>query len=259
MLIFAMGETHSQHYHMSMYLPRDLAGILKNIFLFFPFQENPRLTPPSWALTIELFYYVCIGLGASKNKNMVVGWFILSVGYHVIVNLNNMHWRYKFFYIPAASLPFSTGALLYHYRELILRNTAKIFKKTAKILPIILCMFIFVNWSIGYSVNQLKGVFFYTNFIINTLLVVVLSGRNSLPIISKKLDKLLGDLSYPIYLFHYQVGFLVVMVANCLGFGIKPREYSLAVASMPLVFFFSWMMMLCIERPVEKIRVRIKN
>lgn len=81
LLIYSLGEDFVRDFHSSIYYPDDLASILRNLFLFFPSLEGPRLTPPSWALTVEIFFYIAIGLGLSATMFSTVLWFFLSIGY----------------------------------------------------------------------------------------------------------------------------------------------------------------------------------
>ena len=77
-LIWLYSPSELSDYHAAMYLPEDFVGILKNIFIFFPFRESPILTPPSWALTVELFFYVLIGLGLSQVQVSDLGLVLLE-------------------------------------------------------------------------------------------------------------------------------------------------------------------------------------
>jgi hypothetical protein len=70
------------------------------------------LIVPAWALTVELFFYICIGLGASRNKLISAVWFLLSVSYTVyLIMSGGFAERYQT--LGAASLPFSTGAMIF--------------------------------------------------------------------------------------------------------------------------------------------------
>ena len=55
-LILLWGQ-RVQDYHEAMQLPQTFFDTLKNLLILFPDREYPRLTPPAWALTVELFFY----------------------------------------------------------------------------------------------------------------------------------------------------------------------------------------------------------
>lgn len=90
------------------------------------------------------------------------------------------------------------------------------------------------------------------------LMVVVLFDRRELPFISRNADRIMGDFSYPVYLVHYQVGFVVMVLMNQFGFDFKRPEIMLAVVSLPAIFLVAWVMTVSVERPVEILRSRVK-
>lgn len=258
-LIVYVGEQFSSYYHSSMFFPKNSTEILKNIFLFFPFRESPRLTPPSWALTVEVFYYFLIGLGISKNKRVLLPWMAISIIYHAIVTFMGLGWIYRYEIIPAASLPFATGAFIYHYKAEILRYVNFGGDKAKEYFPLILFCGILLNWFIGYESGRSRGIYFYTNYMLCTLIVVILSERRTLPFISKKFDKWMGDFSYPIYLIHYQVGLVVILILDMAGFKYKRPDLMLMLVSIPVIFIISWIVTVTVEQPIELLRNRVKK
>lgn len=227
--------------------------------LFFPFRESPRLTPPAWALTVEIFFYVLIGIGISKNKSITLTWLIISVLYHIGTFIFQLGWEHRYFTIFAASLPFSTGALIFHYRHKGIKYINQLTGRAYYYLPIFLLLMILINWGLGILSGQSTGIFFYSNYILCSLIVIVLSDRKELPYINKKFDKWMGDFSYPIYLIHYQVGLLVLVLFAASGIELKRPDLILMSASIPLIFICSWIIIITLERPIEMIRSKIKN
>tara|TARA_B100001250_G_scaffold297331_1_gene258821 strand:+ start:5396 stop:6220 length:825 start_codon:yes stop_codon:yes gene_type:complete len=258
-LILCFGHEFSIEYQGSMYVPDDFYGAFRNLFLFFPFQENPRLTPPAWALTVEIFFYILIGLGVSKTLRLTVLWFILSILYHVFALLLDLGWSNRYFTIFAASLPFSAGALIFHFKNEIIKFTDGVSSWLYGWLPFIILMFFILNWYIGYLIGSQQGFFFYTNFLLCLLMISTLLGTKKLPFISRDMDKWIGDFSYPVYLFHYQVGILVVFFAGLVGFELHRPDSLLLVVSIPVILLFSWAVSVLFEQPIEKIRSRVKK
>ena len=261
-LIMLVGEQNSFEYHKALFLPDNLIDSLKNLFLFFPFRETPRLTPPAWALTVEIFYYILIGIGLSKHKKVVICWFILSVIYHVAIGLLLVGFEHRYFTIPAASLPFSVGALIFHYRESLqaIMNNNRLTKHS--FFPYLLGIVILLNWYLGRQVKQqffnLDNLFFYSNFGLCVLMIIILKEKKSLPFISKKLDNQLGNFSYPIYLIHYQVAFVVLIGMDFLGTQYIRPNISLMLISLPFLFLFSWLLISQLEGPIEMLRKATK-
>lgn len=258
-LIDYLGSDYTSAFHETMYLPSNLSETLRNILIFFPLRESPRLTPPAWALSIEIFFYIIIGLGASKTKKTSLAWFALSATYHLYININSLGWNYKYFTAPAASLPFSTGALLFHYKNSLEKIARQLAGKAYTHLPLFLLLIIILNWFIGYKLNRSEGVFFYFNIALSSTMVGILSSRNHTPLITNKLDKRLGDYSYPIYLIHYQASLIVVVILSALGIEVDRPSLTLLALSIPIIFLFSWIINITIEKPIECIRLKIRN
>jgi peptidoglycan/LPS O-acetylase OafA/YrhL len=258
-LIYLVGERYASHYHQSIYLPRTITDVIKNIFIYFPSLESPRLTPPAWALTVEIFYYVLIGLGISRNKMIILLWLSISIIYHAVVNILGLGPDYFYFIIPAASLPFATGAFIYHYKTEILKYVYIVGGAAKEYLFAIIFCGILLNWFIAFIDEQFEGIYFYVNYVLCALMVAVLSGQKSLPFISRRFDKWMGDFSYPIYLIHYQVGLVVLLLMNKSGFDYHRPDLALMYVSIPVIFVVSWMLTVMVEQPVERVRTRIKN
>jgi len=66
--ILYVGHEYSTTYKEVLYIPYNLEMIASNLLMifpqpvFYPFALEPRLSPPTWALTIEIFFYICIAL-----------------------------------------------------------------------------------------------------------------------------------------------------------------------------------------------------
>ena len=258
-LIWFLGNDYTSSYHQSIYLPGDFSELIKNLMLFFPFKESPRLTPPAWALTVEIFFYILIGLGISKNKRITKTWFTLSVIYHIGALLLHLGWDQRYFTIFAASLPFATGALIFHYKDEFTQLIDRVAGRAYYYFPLILLFSILLNWWLGIALGQSTGFFFYSNYILCALMVGALLNRRELPFINKKYDKLLGDFSYPIYLIHYQVGIIVLILFSSMGIELKRPDLTLMAVSIPIIIAFSLIITVTLERPIEIIRSKIKS
>jgi peptidoglycan/LPS O-acetylase OafA/YrhL len=82
-LIGSVGSEFTSNYKSEMSLPTSAYEIFTNLAIFFPFLEPTRLTPPAWALTVEMFFYILIGLGLSKYRRFTVLWFFISILYQI--------------------------------------------------------------------------------------------------------------------------------------------------------------------------------
>lgn len=263
-LILIAGENFTSEFHNQIHFPQGLEWFM-NLFLFIvlPGSQMARLTPPAWTLTVELFFYVCIGLGLSKRKKIVLWWFIVSVLYHLMVNLLGSSPSYKYSLVPAASLPFSTGALIYHFRselEMVYSKASKRLWRFAGLFgPHVLFIMIVLNWIIGYLTHELMGFFYYSNFALNAAMLITLKERDGLAFISRKFDSWMGDFSYPVYLIHVQVGLAIAIFFGSFGLTLKSQDPLLFLMAVPVIFVGAWLLTIVVERPVESIRERVKK
>ncbi len=255
-LVLTFSTSATRAFHPDIFLPQNFSDTLRNIFIFFPQLESPRLTPPAWALTVELFFYLVIGFGLSKNKTITSVWFLASVGYHLLAAVMSFGWDRIYFTIPAASLPFSTGAMIYHHREFLRRSVTRL--PSFSFVPGFLFAVIILNWWFASRGGYVRDIGFYINYLLCTITIISLTSGHFSAFIARDLDKKIGDLSYPIYLFHYQIGFLVLFVLNCLDIGAARGSSLLVVASIPVIVVIAWAITRWIESPIMTIRARIK-
>jgi peptidoglycan/LPS O-acetylase OafA/YrhL len=258
-LVWYLGDSFTLKYDQSIYLPKGLTEFARNLFLFFPFRENPRLSPPTWALTVEIFFYILIGIGISRNKVTTIIWFIASGIYHYLATFLNFNWEARYYTVFAASLPFSTGALIFHYKHKLNQYFNMMKGKFSDYVPYILFPAILANWYLGRLTSQLDGAYFYYNYILCAIMVASLSEKNSLPFINKDLDNWVGDFSYPIYLIHFQIGLVVILVFSALGVNIKRPDFVLVFVSIPLMLLYALVFNVLIEKPIELLRRKVKG
>ncbi len=265
-IVMYWGGEQSQIYRKFIYIPSELSEWIQNSTLIFinvfPSVAIPRLSPPAWALTIELIFYLLIAIGISKTKNLTLVWLIMSVIYMAVTHFADLGYGYRYSIVFAGTLPFSVGATIYHFRE----QLCTIFQSISKPIPITVLFLCFVfnsflaaeirhfHW--GRSLFYLS---FYINYLINTLLVIsLINGR--FPLVSKKLDQKLGDFSYPIYLFHWQAGFLSSMLIFGEPLkGLNQEGVISFIVSIAICILVSWMIIKFIDQPIQRFRVAIKE
>lgn len=257
-LILLFGEDLTRAYHSEIYLPREGGDILANLSLVFPHMSpkwaSPRLAPPTWALTLELLYYVLIGLGVSRSRRITVLWLAAGLAYFGLTFVLGLGHETRYSYLPAASLPFSIGALLFHYRDASAAIAARIPGHPFALLPIYVVLAL-----VAAHGGLILEVLFAANIALHAVIIAKLrdlSGGEWL----QRFDKPIGDLSYPIYLGHYQCGFLVSMVlwgkpiigANTQGIISATIAAVLALVLAQLIHRF-------LERPISVLRQSIKR
>ncbi len=248
----------------NLYPPGDFFEWFQNLFLVFSVDSEPRLSPASWALTVELFFYVMIGLGLSRTREMTKIWFIQSVIYTVflLITLPSDLWYDRYFPIPAASLPFSIGAMLFHYREKIDRVKFIKFPLTPVVLMIAICLNFAFSYFIQYKIfdNYMMGAGLYVNLLLMILVVVSLNEQKPVGWL-RKVDVFVGKFSYPMYLCHWQGAAMIYLIS-----GQELRRSYLTkdglvflVLGYCSVLIISYIAIKLIDEPVERWRRKFKR
>jgi peptidoglycan/LPS O-acetylase OafA/YrhL len=256
-LLYCLGSDFFSAYRRTIDIPEDAAAWLRNIFIFFPERESPRLTPPSWALTVEIFFYIAIGLSLSRSRKITQVWFLGSALYHIVALVLNFGDESRYFPIWAASLPFSTGALAYHFRGELKRMFSGVPFLASPFAAVVLGALFFANWWVGLKFGLSGGFSFYVNYFLCFLALAgfafVWPGREG------GIDDFLGALSYPVYLLHYQVGAVVIVIFDVVGLEVRRGQFLLFVLSVPFVLLAAYLMVVVVERPIDRVRLAVRS
>lgn len=247
-------------------VPATLGEWIQNLtFIYwnwFPNWAEPRLSPPSWALTIEMFYYLLISLGLSRFRWSTWLWFLAGLGWFVWVIATQKGLNYGYYHIASGALPFSLGALAWHYQAeldtlikrftpdkskaavwLICAGFAGLFAGTGARLIIS-----YKNWGETWEVVVM---FLY---VFMALGLIVGTSRLALPASLKKWDKLLGDLSYPVYIAHYLFALLVAQVTGLSTPDRSLQAMTTTLLMIPLMLAGCWCLNMIVDKPIERIR-----
>lgn len=266
LLISALGVDVATSFHKSIFLPISAAEIFSNVFLaftaWFPNSIDPRLVPPAWALTVEIFFYILICLGISKTVARVQVWLFVSLCYVIISYIIGWSWQSRYFPVAAASLPFAIGSAIYFASEssFVIRQFPKLRISSNHLFLLMLFNCLFWTAASLMNIGNFVELGFYINIAICTLLVYSLATGNEIININKNTDKVIGDYSYPIYLIHWQSGLLV----SFLIFGESFHEFSgrgfiSLFAAIAFVYLISYFFIRGIDEPLQRIRSKIKT
>ncbi|MGI9284680.1 MAG: acyltransferase family protein [Pseudomonadales bacterium] len=257
-----VGQDFAQEFHKKMQLPNDIVAVIANLTMIYP-DFNPvnfptRLAPATWALTIELFFYFFIGIGISRNKYLTIVWFSVSVIYILFDNINSSSVRIGYGSILTGSLPFSMGAMIYYFKEEIRRITSNhISLITAMYITnlVFTCASGLLLPEQHWKINLLGT---YLNLILSGCVIVILyyDGIKAIP---KHIDQKMGDLSYPVYVFHFSGACLAVWLLPgepTRGLGVEGAAVFL-VGSL-ITIFVSLVVNKHVNVQIEKIRNKIR-
>ncbi len=267
-LIATLGAEPMQAYNSHFVVPPDAREWLQNLTIVFidwiPFDHAIRLVPPTWALTVEIFFYVLIALGVSRTRRSTWIWAGVSLAYVIVaVSAHAVGRNGDDLYgaIAAGSLPFAMGALTWHYREEIYRIAGMIhLDKPGRAIGLR-----WLSWGVFLTAHQLIGRYWliplgnYVNIGLSMLIVCVLFHARPAERL-KRIDKAVGDFSYPIYLLHWQVA----AIASMLLFGELVRGPTLAglsAAALGLVItvLLGFVCARVIDPAVERRRTKIRK
>ena len=261
LVIAALGTENVYLYHKVIGFPETLRDWLQNISMLFlnwlPKEEQPRLVPLAWALTVEIFYYVAIGLGASRTRITSFVWLFLSLAYVVVIRrIHPEGGEYLYAAIPAGSLPFAVGALGWHYQSAVRTLLKRVRLGDARVL-VIGRWVLYGGIMLALTVTGWRWLAMFGNWLnilASALIVVALFSVK--PTQSwRRIDKTVGDFSYPIYLLHLQMGLL----AGVILYGV-PTKSGPWVFIVGLAFTIA-LAAICarlIDPAVEQLRRRIR-
>ena len=193
-----------------------------------------QFVPQAWSLGMEFwFYLLCPFLVNLKNKTLLASILVLLIFKILFISMvsNEYHWEYRF--LPFELILFLLGAYTYHIHKNYLFKNIQI-NKFIFALSVFVVLFLeafsdyfFLKW----------GIFFCFAFAIPR--VFDLSRKN-------RLDKVLGDLSFPIYISHI----LVIMISNEFVFEEEYIRIGFIVVSVLLLS----LLLNKLTSPIEKFR-----
>lgn len=263
-VIAVLGEAPVGAFNPHMTVPPRLGVWFENLtmifFGWFPKEHSVRLVPPTWALTVEIFYYVLIGLGLSRSRGTTTVWAIASAAYVVAALAQGGGGDRLYGAIPAGSLPFAIGGLTFHYRTELHRLQDRLGLGDPRLL-------IAARWlsCLAFAAgNALTGRGWlislgnYVNIGIAALIVCALFHARPTGNL-RPLDRTLGDLSYPVYLLHWQMGAVASMLLfGKLIHGRSPEGVAVTLLGLALTLMLGLLCARIIDPAVERQRTRIR-
>lgn len=231
--------------------PMDWLGVLT----VFPMGLSPmewhfRPVPSIWSVGVELLNYAALFVFVARSRRAALLIAIFAAAYHgwSIWRGDDLASRYFPFY--AALLPFALGSLIYFATQ-----SRKPLSARAALMLCVPAAFLIIATAVlgGVRPTVLFEILFYCNLAAQCLAVWALSLM--VPAGHARIDKWWGDLSYPVFLCHWQVGYALTFLLpyRSLGFGLMFA----ALAASTLVAYLACRGQDAIIEPFRK-RIRAK-
>jgi peptidoglycan/LPS O-acetylase OafA/YrhL len=207
----------------------------------------PRLISVSWSLRVELVMYGLMAVGLARGLHATLFWYAASLGYTLFFVLSAAPFDERYYTVQAAALPFALGALAYHLRP---RLTWR------RHLPLATTLFA-LNWGVAHLFGTIGTDYgMYLSLLVSVYLVAVLrSPPAGLPTWLTRVDRWLGNLSYPIFLLHWPIA---VLVAVNQALPTRP-SWELFLAALPMVHLAAVALWLAVEWPLGWLRSRVRG
>jgi peptidoglycan/LPS O-acetylase OafA/YrhL len=257
-LMFLVQLDYAASFHSKMILPATTGQWLANLFMFYP-EFNPvsypvRISPATWALSIEIFFYIGIGLGLSVNKKLTIVWCVLSLILVILYNIEKGHLVLSYGNVVSASLPFAIGSLLFHFKD----NVTKLATYLGRLIPLAFVFNIIVVLLCGYFLQDKFWLIFalstWTNLLFSSLMTIYLFNLDK-NTYNQKWDKELGDLSYPVYIIHWSGALFASWLLSTNG----EKTIGVFVLGLVITLFVSYFVNKYVSEYIEKVRQRIKR
>lgn len=207
------------------------------------------LIPPAWSLGVELAFYIVAPFILLNKKRLLV-FFALSLALRIIFIFlgfgMNDPWSYRFF--PTELAVFLAGAISHQFIAPRLANLAKNTQNLVGSIMVVASTAIIV---LAPALPIAKGL--QTLFVLSFFLV-------ALPSLfcfqkKRKFDKLLANLSYPFYIFHW----LVIDILRIVVPNLQIGGVGFALVALFTTLATSWLSVRFLEVPVEKLRKRYRE
>ena len=203
--------------------------------------------PQAWTLSLELTFYMLAPFIVRSRFLIQASLIAISLGlryyFYTYLHLNHDPWTYRFF--PFEIAFFVTGICMFNLYKIYER--AKVSNMIGLISLILVIILIIFYDKLPFHEN-VRCWYFYLIFSIT--LPVIFQITKTI-----QMDRFIGELSFPIYLLHHLIMFILkkyfwTHTENMYWFGISSVLLSIITA----LLFYQF-----ISKPLEKLRVRTLN
>lgn len=197
------------------------------MLFFSPHFTEPRLhyfmiIPQAWSISIELMFYLIAPFIARKKVSYIALLAAISLSVRIFLykqGYQNDPWNYRFFF--SELFFFFLGIIAYHIYKML--STKKFVSKINQYIYIYILIALTI-YSLLPLQEELKSFIFLSTFFLALPFIFILSKK-------WKIDRYIGDLSYPMYISH-------VFVLSVLGaLKIVPSEWYGEIGTLCTILF----------------------
>ncbi len=208
------------------------------VFIMNPFGDASGLpVPVAGALYVEVIAYMIMPFMAQGKNGAWVALF-LSIASNIGYGFTTESFPIRYTLLAPCMLAFSAGSLLCHYRD-------KLSWSKNRVLSLLAWSFHGIYWLADPSWPWGYGIILS----VPLSMWVVLSFSD---VKAGKLDTLLGDLSYPMYLLHTTVAAWLIP-----RFGFD-RGLLFFIISFVLTMGVSWIMLILVDAPIKRKKILLE-
>lgn len=222
------------------------SGRLAELLVLDGFKSFATLVPPAWALSIEIFYYLLISLWFGKTLPRSLLLLAGGAAYVGAVHLlaDGDFWL-RYFFVPGACVPFAAGCVVFH----VMRRVDTVPAAGRRlVVAAYVGFFALCPWT-----TDPLGWALYVNVLLTAGALACLRHAD-MSSRWRAVDKYLGDLSYPVYLFHWGVGLLLAWILD-----LRETSAPFYLAVMAGVLAVSVADRHLISVPVERMRRYVRG
>ncbi len=245
-ILFYFVPDTSSRFLPNLRMPATVQGWCYSLLLMTAPDGN-ELLHGSRALRVELWYYVAIALGLGRSRWTARVWFALSVVYTLWLLAHHAPFPERYVFVASCSLPFSFGCLIYHIRDRL-----PVIKSPWAALSA--AGFWWLHVWLAQGIPQGPLVFgLYSSLLFSGFAMVTLIRLHpaELPEWMVKLDRLAGNLSYPMYLCHWGVGITLTWLLP----GTTRMNPLVFLLGFPAVNLVSYLIYRHVEEPLQSLKL----
>lgn len=203
---------------------------------------NFLLCPPAWSMSLELMFYAIAPFIIKRKLSVIITIMALVFILRIVIYTHGMHydpWTYRFFITELFF--FLSGNLGYRIYNYI--RKMEIARKLGfwALISLVLFLFTFNYLPVIYYVKQ----YVFYAFLSLAIPFIFLYTKNF------KIDRFLGELSYPLYVSHYSIIIFFLPVVYHFFSYSSGLQVPLAII---FSIIFSYLLVQWVGRPIDNMR-----